>query len=108
KYGNNLALFHQFGRIENFSIQLDLGIILNIHKMENISLIVKKLELVGFHADIVNFVAGGKGIVDYFSRGNAFQLCAHESRALSGFYVKEFNNFINVVVIPDAKSFSDV
>jgi hypothetical protein len=76
--------------------------------MKNISLIIQELKFVGLYPNVVYFMACGKSIVDHFSGRYTFQFCADKGWPLSRFYVKEFNDFVNVVVIADAKSFSDI
>ena len=50
----------------------------------------------------------GKGIVNHLSGGYTFQFGPHKCRPLAGLDMQKLNNFIDVVVVANAQSLSDI
>src|SRR5690606_16444725 len=96
---NYLTFLHQLRHIKYAFSKSYLGVVLNIHKMIIFPVIVKELKFVRLHSYILDLMPRRKCVLENFPRGYALHFGSYESRTFTRFNVKEFNYFINIMVI---------
>ena len=105
---NILTLFQELGGIDDGLFHANLLERLGVHEVVQVGFLVKISVGTAFDTDDVDFGSRGESVLKDTARLDVTHLGADESGAFAGFYMKEFDDGVNVVVKIDTKTILNI
>src|SRR5690606_14417748 len=106
--GNLLSCFHELSILDNLLVQINLGKIIVVHKVEAVIVFVQILEFTGDHFYFVDLMTCRKSVFKNFTVGYGLHFSPYESGSFSWFNVQKFNDLENIITELNTHSFFNI
>ena len=105
----HLVLFYELQCIAyGLSIQCNLIVSLGIHEVVQITIFIQILHILSINTRLRALLSRTEGLLNYTATLDVLQLGSNESCALSRLNMLEFDNLVNIVIILNGNTISEI